>query len=153
MAKPIFTNLLNQQIAVMKAISFSAAIFISLLVALFYYIFGMPPFLPTIMLSYVAIIFLNILVLPYHNRAYLTFYILIIATHLELMAIACVTGGIFSPIVFILIMLPSFAFYTSYKQGKIWFVIAVLSMILLYNADTFGILVSNIVSDKFKVHF
>ncbi|HEX7413270.1 MAG TPA: hypothetical protein VF411_04425, partial [Bacteroidia bacterium] len=129
MAKPIFTNLLNQQIAVMKAISFSSAIFISLLVALFYYVFSMPPFLPTIMLSYVAIILLNILVLPYHNRAYLTFYVLIIATHIALMAIAFVTGGIFSPIVFILIMLPSFAFYTSYKQGKIWFVIAILSII------------------------
>src|ERR1017187_5518810 len=98
MVKPVFTNLLQQQIAVMKAISFSAAIFISLLVALFYYVFGMPPFLPTIMLSYVAIILLNILVLPYHNKAYLTFYVLIIATHISLMAIALVTGGIFSPI-------------------------------------------------------
>ncbi|MHB8260062.1 MAG: PAS domain-containing protein [Bacteroidia bacterium] len=153
MSKPIFTNLLKQQIAVMKAISFSSAAFIALLLLLFYYVFGMPQFLPTIMLSYVTIILLNILALPYHNKAYLTFYVLIIATHLELMAIACVTDGIYSPIIFILIMMPSFAFYTSYKQGKIWFVISLLSIILLYNADSFGIQVSNIVSDKFRAHF
>ncbi len=51
---------------------------------------------------------------------------------------------------FILISLPAFAFYTSRKQGKIWFVICSIAVLIIFQSDYFGIPISNIIPARFQ---
>ena len=149
--KPVFKDLLRQQINVMKAISYLAIVFVSVLIILFKFLFDFTQFLPAIVFP-VFIVLLNVLLFPLHKKAYLMFFVLIFTLYIELMVIACITGGLYSPLLFILVMFPSFAFYTSKRQGKIWFFICLLSVFILYNANSFGITVSDIISYNFRTY-
>ncbi|HSY76256.1 MAG TPA: hypothetical protein VK890_05330 [Bacteroidia bacterium] len=153
MENPVFQKLVDQQIAVLRIISYIIVGFISLLFVMVYTAFGIKQTLPIIMLPYDAAVLINILLLFVHKKAYLTYIILISFTFAELMALILVSGGIYSPIVLILITLSWFAFYTSRKQGKLWFVICFVSIIAIYNAAYFNIPVSNIVPEKYRTLF
>ena len=48
-----------------------------------------------------------------------------------------------------IVILPVFAFYTSRKQGRIWFVICFIAVIVIYNLENFGIYTNNLVPDKY----
>ncbi len=148
MTKAVFQDLVDQQIAVMKTVSYIVIACMSLIMAILYWGFGIQNILPLIILPFIIGLFLNILLLPLHKKAYFTYIILIGFSFLEVISIILVTGGIFSPLVFILVTLPGFAFYTSRKQGKIWFVICLLAILFVYNVNYFGIPPINIFSEK-----
>ncbi|MGP8215595.1 MAG: hypothetical protein ACLQQ4_08540 [Bacteroidia bacterium] len=149
MTKPVFQKLIDQQIAVLRIISYIIVVFMSLLLITLYSFFGIKHTLPSIILPYTAIVLLNILLLRIHKWAFFTYLVLISFTFITIFALILVTGGILSPLVFVIITLPWFAFYTSRKQGKLWFVICFVAVIFLYYADNFGIPVRNVISDTY----
>jgi len=153
MAKPVFQDLVNQQIAVLRATSYIVVCFMPLMLLALYSLWGVKEGLPAIILPYTLGILLNILVINVHKKPYITYIVLIGLTLIELIALILVTGGISSPIIIVLATLPGFAFYTSRKQGKIWFAICFFSILFIYNASFFNIHVSSIITDKYHPVF
>jgi hypothetical protein len=149
MTKPVFQDLVDQQISVLRVISSIIVVFMSALLITLYTIWGIKLTLPGIIIPYILAVFLNIVSLPLHKKAFITYLVLIGVTFIELIALSLVTGGILSPIVLIIVTLPGFAFYTSRKQGRIWFAICLLATIFLYRADYFNVTVRNIIPDNF----
>jgi len=153
MTKPVFQDLVKQQIAVLRSTSFTIVVFMPSLLLLLYGAFGIKEKLPAIIWPYTAGILINILTLNLHKKAYITYIVLISITLVELIALILVTGGIFSPIVLVLATLPGFAFYTSRKQGRLWFGICLVAILFIYNVDYFNIPVSQIVPEKYRAPF
>jgi PAS domain-containing protein len=152
-SKPVYQKLVDQQIAVLRVVSYIIVVFMSLLLLMVYSVFGIKQNLPAIMSLYIIGVFVNIVLLFVHKKAYLTYIILISITFVELSALILATGGILSPIVLVLITLPWFAFYTSRKQGRIWFVICFLAIIVIYRASYFGLPVTNFVAENYRTIF
>jgi hypothetical protein len=150
MTKPVFQDLVDQQISVLRVISTIIVVFMSALLITLYTVWGIKLTLPGIIIPYIVGVFLNIISLPLHKKAFITYLVLIGITFIELIALSLVTGGILSPIVLIIVTLPGFAFYTSRKQGRIWFAICLLATVFLYRADYFSVTVSNIIPDNFR---
>lgn len=153
MTKPVFEDLVKQQVAVLRATSYIVVGFMPIMLLALYSLWGVKEGLPAIIIPYTIGILLNILVINIHNKPYITYLVLIGLTLIELIALILVTGGINSPIIIVLATLPGFAFYTSRKQGKIWFVICFLSILFIYNASFFNIHINSIVSDKYHPIF
>ena len=153
MATPVFKDLLTQQINVMKAISYLAIAFMVVYLLLLYYGFGLTEVFPLITIPYILVLLVNILLLPYHQRPYITYHSLIIATFFMLTAQMLFSGGISSPAMYNFVLLPAFAFYTSRKQGKVWFVICLLTILTIYRAESFGIPILNLVHDEYQNTF
>jgi|GEM_PF-1737983 hypothetical protein len=153
MSKPLYQDLVNQQIAVLRATSFIAIGFIFLILVVIYTVFGITQVMPEIMLAFIVGTLINILLLPVHKKPFITYIVLIGLSFAELIGIILVTGGLSSPMILVLVTIPGFAFYTSRKQGKIWFVICILAILIIYNAERFNIPITNIVSDKFLPRF
>ena len=63
-----------------------------------------------------------------------------------MVSLTCFTGGIVSPAIFVLTIFPIAAFSTSRKQGIYWSVIVLLSIMMIYGADSFSIPVKSIIS-------
>lgn len=148
--KSVFQDLLTQQINVLKAISYLVVAFMSVYLGLLYFGFGLTETFHTIILPYIFGVIINIVLLRFHKKPYITYYALIIMTFADVMTTTVLTGGLSSPFMFVLIGLPAFAFYTSRKQGKLWFVICVIAVLVVLQADYFGIPVSNIIPEKFQ---
>ena len=150
MQKSVFQDLLTQQINVLKAISYMVIGFMAAYLGMFYYVFNITESFPYIILPYIFAVLINILVLPLHKKAYITYYSLIVLTFIEVLTFIIFTGGLISPFMFVLIGLPAFAFYTSRKQGKIWFVICSLAVIVMFQPNYFGISISNIIPERYR---
>ncbi len=150
MSKQVFQDLLTQQIDTLKTVSYFVVAFMSAYLVLLYYIFGLTDTFHFIIIPYILGIIINIVLLPYHQKPYITYFALIIMTFADAMAIVMLTGGLSSPTMFFLISLPAYAFYTSRKQGKLWFVICALAVLFLFQANYFGIPISNIIPPKFR---
>src|ERR1019366_3262518 len=97
MQKPIFQDLLTQQINTLKIVSYSVVAFMSAYLVLLYYIFGLTDAFHLIILPYLFGVIINIILLPYHNKPYITYYGLIIMTFADALAIILLTGGLSSP--------------------------------------------------------
>lgn len=150
MATKIFKDLLTQQINVMKAVSYLAIVFMTGYLALLYYGFELTKVFPLITIPYILVLLVNILLLPIHKRPYITYHSLIIATFLMLFAQVLFTGGIKSPVIYVISLLPAFAFYTSERQGKVWFVICMITILLVYRAESLGIPVTNLIKREYQ---
>ncbi len=153
MAKPVFEDLVKQQIAVLRSTSLTIVIFMPSLLLLLSSAFGIKEKLPAIIWPYVIGTLINILSLNLHKKAYITYVVLISLTLIEIIAFILVTGGIYSPVILILATLPGFAFYTSRKQGRIWFCICLLAILFIYNVNYFNIPVSQVVAEKYRAPF
>jgi hypothetical protein len=149
MSKSVFQDLLTQQINVLKAISYMVVAFMAAYLGLLYFVFNLSDSFLYIILPYIFGVIVNILLLPLHKKPYITYYALIIMTFSEVMTFIILTGGMASPFMFVLIGLPAFAFYTSRKQGKIWFVICSMAVLIVFKADYFGIPISNIIPEQY----
>ena len=150
MSKSVFQDLLTQQINVLKAITYMVVAFMSIYLGLLYFVFGLTETFHVIILPYIFALIINILLLPFHKKPYITYYALIIMTFADVMTTTILTGGLSSPFMFVLIGLPAFAFYTSRKQGKMWFAICSIAVLIIFQANYFGIPVSNIIPFKFQ---
>lgn len=148
--KSVFQDLLTQQINVLKTITYLVIVFMSLYLGLLYFGFGLTETFHQIILPYLLLLIVNILLLPLHKKPYITYFALIIATFLANFVLTILTGGLSSPFMFIMIGLPAFAFYTSRRQGKMWFVISALSVLVIFQSTYFGISISNIVPERFQ---
>ena len=148
--KSVFQDLLTQQINVMKTISYLVVAFMSVYLGLLYFGFGLTEKFHVVILPYIFGIIINIVLLPFHKKPYITYYALIIMTFADVMITTILTGGLSSPFMFVLIGLPAFAFYTSRKQGRLWFVICVVAVLFIFQANYFGIPISNIIPDRFQ---
>lgn len=121
----------------------------SVYLGLLYFGFGLTETFHIIILPYIFGVIINIVLLPLHKKPYITYYALIIMTFADVITTTILTGGLSSPFMFVLIGLPAFAFYTSRKQGKLWFVICVIAVLVVFQADYFGIPISNVIPAKF----
>lgn len=99
----------------------------------------------------VGIGILNHLFFRWHNNAFYTYQILISITVVIIMVYAWYTGGIKSPLVFILPLCPVAAFSTSKNQGYIWSFLIISAFILLYITNP--ILPESIIPKKWEVLF
>src|SRR6185312_5680113 len=153
MAKPLFKELVNQQIAVLRAVSYIVVAFVALIVGVLYFGFKTDVLLPEIMLPFATGILLNILLLGVHKTAFITYIVLIGLSFAEIVGLIFVTGGISSPLILILVTLPGFAFYTSRKQGRIWFAISFLTVLILFYSTHLEIPTNNIVSANYQSLF
>jgi len=153
MAKPLFKELVNQQIAVLRAVSYIVVAFVALIVGVLYFGFKTDVLLPEIMLPFATGILLNILLLGVHKTAFITYIVLIGLSFAEIVGLILVTGGISSPLILILVTLPGFAFYTSRKQGRIWFAISFLTVLILFYSTHLEIPTNNIVSANYQSLF
>lgn len=149
MQKAVFKDLLTQQVNVLRTISYLAASFMAAYLGVLYFGFGIKNQIPAIILFYVVGILVNILLFPLHKRAYITYYALIIMTWVHMFTMLIHTGGMISPFMFVLISLPAYAFYTSRSQGKIWFVITTITVLVVFQADKLGIPVKNIIPEYY----
>jgi PAS domain S-box-containing protein len=148
MTKPLFKDLVEQQIAVLRATSLLVIVFMPCFLAGLYFGFGIKETLPVIIISFVAVVLVNLLLLQLHKMPPITYIVLISSTFIELIALTLTTGGLLSPFVFIVVILPVFAFYTSRKQGRIWFVICFIAVIVIYNLERFGLHATNVIPEK-----
>lgn len=151
--KHVFKDLLTQQINVLKAISYLAMTFMVIYLLMLYYGFGLMDVFPLIIIPYILVLLVNISLLPYHKRPYITYHSLIIATFFMLTAQMLFSGGLSSPAFFNFVLLPAFAFYTSRRQGKVWFVICLLATLVIYRAENLGVPISNLVQDQYQNTF
>jgi hypothetical protein len=150
MSKPVFKDLLAQQVRVLKTISYMVIAFMVAYLGLAYFVFDLSNSFLYIIFPYLLGVTVNILLLPIHNKPYITYYALIGMTFVEVLTFIILTGGLMSPFMFVLVGLPAFAFYTSRKQGKIWLGICTLAVIGLFKADYLGIPISNIIPVEFR---
>ena len=140
MTKPVFKELLDRQTAVTKIAGYIIAGFFGIVLAIIYFNFDDVK-RPLIIISAIYIIGLlaNMGLFYLHKKIYLTYQILIVLSYLEMVALICFTGGVVSPAVFILTIFPVAAFSTSQKQGTLWSIVALLTILILFNAKPLGI--------------
>lgn len=144
--KPVFKELLERQVLVIKIVSYSVALFFAIVLVIIYLGYDIRHPLITISFGYTIALLTNVLLYRVHNKHFLTYQVLIILSYLEMIALICFTGGIVSPAIFVLSVFPIAAFSTSRKQGSYWSVLVLLSILILYGADNFSIPVKSIVS-------
>jgi len=139
MAKPVFKELLDRQTAVTKIAGYLIAGFFGTVLAIIYSVFDVKGPLIIISAIFIIGIFANMVLFYLHKKIYLTYQILIVLSYLEIVVLICFTGGIDSPAVFILTIFPVAAFSTSQKQGTLWSIVALLTILILFKAGPLGI--------------
>ena len=132
MAKKIFKDLFTRQVKVTKICSYIIFVFYSLVLLIAYFGYDVKHILITLSGIYVGAILVNILLCELHRKVYLAYQILIIISFLEIVTIINYTGGIISPAIFILTVLPVAAFSTSRKQGILWSVVAIVTIMVFF---------------------
>ncbi|MBN4051191.1 PAS domain S-box protein [bacterium AH-315-M05] len=139
MTKPVFKELLDRQTSVTKIVGYLVAGFFGIVLAIIYFVFDVKG--PLIIISAIFIIGLlaNMALFYLHKKIYLTYQILIVLSYLEIVVLICFTGGIDGPAIFVLTIFPVAAFSTSQKQGTLWSIVALLTILILFNADALGI--------------
>ena len=139
MAKPVYKELLDRQTAVTQIVGYLIAGFFGTVLAIIYFVFDVKG--PLIIISAIFIIGLlsNMALFYLHKKIYLTYQILIVLSYLEIVVLICFTGGIDGPAIFVLTVFPVAAFSTSQKQGTLWSIVVLLTILILYNAEALGI--------------
>lgn len=139
MTKPVFKELLDRQTAVTQIAGYLVAGFFGIVLIIIYFIFDVKGPLIIISAIYIIGILANMALFYLHKKIYLTYQILIVLSYLEIIALICFTGGVVSPAVFILTIFPVAAFSTSQKQGTLWSIVALLTILILFKAVPLGI--------------
>lgn len=150
MAREPDPQLLKQQTVVLKGISYTVAVCFAIFAFIIYKALGEESYMPYLFSAYVAGLLLNLLALKLHHKAMLAYQVMIYISFIMTILFILYTGGIESPAVFILCTLPIGAFNTSRKQGKIWVGIALVSFVVLYFAEYFGIPVKNVIPEDYR---
>jgi len=153
MQKQINKDLLAQQVKVVKVMSYFPVLLLSIILSVTYFVFDEKQYLPLILLPYFCGVFLNIALYQYHKKIMITYQALMILSYAAMIAISSVTGGIYSPFVFVFIILPLNAFFTRRKQGRYWFIIATLTIIALYVLEHLKFPYINIIAEAYQSHF
>jgi len=139
MAKPVFKELLERQTAVTKIVGYLVAGFFGTVLLIIYSVFDVKGPLITFSSIFIIGILANMALFYLHKKIFLTYQILIVLSYLEIVVLTCFTGGINSPAVFVLTIFPVAAFSTSQKQGTLWSIVALLTILILFKADALGV--------------
>jgi len=153
MSRNIYKDLLDRQTKVTKITGYTVVGVFSLtyLILKFQYEFNHP--LLSIIGVFVLLNLLNLLVSALHRKIYITYQLLIILTYLFMLSISFLTGGLTSPVIFILAVIPVAAYSTSKKQGILWSFICVLTSLIFLWAHGYDIIPVSIVSDSHLLTF
>ncbi len=153
MSRDIYQDLLARQTKVTIILGYIiVGVFsIAYLVLKFQYEFKHP--LLTIMSVFILLNLLNLIVSRYHGKIYLTYQLLIIWSYLFLLSISFFTGGLISPVIFILAILPVAAFSTSKKQGTSWSFLCVLTICIFLAAHNYNLIPKSIISESHQITF
>jgi len=133
MPKYISQDLLDRQIKVTKIVGYGIAVFLGIIYLISRYVFFVDHLMLTILGLFSVVGLINLLVYPLHKNIFVTYQLIILMVFLVAVALACFTGGLTSPIIFVLAVFPVAAFSTSKKQGVIWSVISFLTVFLLFS--------------------
>ncbi len=150
MAKGPDNKLLKQQTVVLKGVSYTVAVCFAIFSVFLYKALGEESNMSYLFFAYVGGLLLNLMALKFHNKAMVAYQVMIYISYAMTVVFILYTGGIESPAVFILCTLPIGAFNTSRKQGKIWVGIALVSFIVLYYSEFFGIPVNNVIPEQHR---
>jgi serine phosphatase RsbU (regulator of sigma subunit) len=125
-------ELLQKQIDIVRSTSYYSTALMTLVVAISYFLFDVKEYLPVIVLPIIVGIVINMICFKFHKKLFYTFLVFFVLTLFGVFTISLVTGGISSPFIFILTVLPIGAYITSSKQGRYWIIISVIVLITLY---------------------
>lgn len=153
MAREPDPQLLQQQTAVLKGISYTVVLCFAIFAFFIYLSLGKDSAMPYLFMAYVTALLLNLLALHYHQKTMIAYKILIYFSYLMTLIFIFYTGGLKSPAVFILCTLPIGAFNTSRKQGKIWVVIVLVTFFSLYYSKYLSIPITNVISEDLRDPF
>ena len=131
MAKYVYQELLDRQTKVTKITGYAIVGFFGLIFVLAKYVFGFDHALVDITAGFLVLTVVNLLLLEWHKRVFITYQLLIFLSYGVIVALAWFTGGLNSPAIFILTVCPVAAFSTSKKQGLIWSVITFFTILAI----------------------
>lgn len=153
MSRYVYKDLLDRQTKVTKITGYTIVGFFSLayLILKLRYEFNHP--LLTIIGVFVLLNLLNLVVSGLHRKIYITYQLLIIWTYLFLLSVSFFTGGLTSPVIFILAVIPVAAYSTSKNQGILWSFICVLTSLIFLLAHGSDVIPVSIVRDSHLLTF
>ena len=131
MAKYVYQELLDRQTKVTKIAGYAIVGFFALIYVLAKYLFGFEHALVNITAGFLVLTVINLLLLEWHKKVFVTYQLLIFLSYAIIVALAWYTGGLNSPAIFILTLCPVAAFSTSKKQGLIWSTITFCTIIAI----------------------
>ena len=131
MAKYVYQELLDRQTKVTKIAGYAIVGFFALIYVLAKYLFGFEHQLVNITAGFLVLTVINLLLLEWHKKVFVTYQLLIFLSYAIIVALAWYTGGLNSPAIFILTLCPVAAFSTSKKQGLIWSTITFFTIIAI----------------------
>jgi len=131
MAKYVYQELLDRQTKVTKIAGYAIVGFFALIYVLAKYLFGFEHQLVNITAGFLVLTVINLLLLEWHKKVFVTYQLLIFLSYAIIVALAWYTGGLNSPAIFILTLCPVAAFSTSKKQGLIWSTITFCTIIAI----------------------
>lgn len=125
-------ELYEKQISITRTASYVVAALVALMIFVCYFILDVKEYLHVVLSPIVFLIVLNTWLFRFHKNLFYTFLVLYFLSLFGIISIASITGGIDSPFMYILIILPIGAFITSKKQGRYWVIISIVCLLVLY---------------------
>ncbi|PCH95184.1 MAG: hypothetical protein COB85_04790 [Bacteroidetes bacterium] len=136
MAKYVYQELLDRQTKVTKTAGYTILGFFGLIFVFAKYVFVFEHILIPITAVFLVLMLLNLLLLEWHKRVFITYQLLIVFSYMTFVLMAWFTGGLNSPAIFIITVCPVAAFSSSKKQGLIWSAITFFTIIaMLINSN------------------
>lgn len=153
MSKYIYQDLLDRQTKVTRITGYTIVGFFSIIYLVLGFRFGFDNRLLSIMGIFILVNLVNIIASSFHNKIYITYQLLIILTFLFMLGLAYFTGGLKSPVIFILSVLPVAAYSTSRKQGVLWSFVSGLTIFLFLGVHYYDAIPVSIISDDYLLTF
>ncbi|PCJ77856.1 MAG: hypothetical protein COA57_16510 [Flavobacteriales bacterium] len=152
MKQKLIEEMFEQQVKVLIIISCIIVLFILSFTFFTYKVVPEESALISMCILYAAIILLSLFSLRFYQKAFHIYMLIIVVSFFMLIMLTLYTGGLYSPVVFILCTIPIGAYNTSRKQGKTWVAIILLAIIFLYKAESWE-LVRSIVPEDYHFAF
>ena len=150
-AKYVYQDLLDRQIRVTNMVGYSIVLFFAIIYLISRFALNLEHPLVNITLGFTIASLANLLLYKVHKKIYLTYQFIIIMTFLVILILTWYTGGLRSPAIFILVVIPVAAFSTSKKQGAGWSVVVFVTAILMMLSESS--LPESIISSENEVRF
>jgi len=153
MSKRVYKDLLERQTKVTLITGYTIVAGFSLIYTFLGVQFGFnSPLLP-LMGGFILATLVNLIVSRFHKKIYITYQLLIILTCLFLLTVAFFTGGLKSPVIFILAVIPIAAYSTSKKQGGLWSFLCMSTIFLFLGAHYFKSIPASVIPENHLLEF
>lgn len=135
-AKYVYQDLLERQTRVTNIVGSAVVAFFGVIYLVSKFVFDLVHPLVNINLVFLIASVINLLLYRYHKKIYLTYRFLIMKTFAIVLILSWYSGGLMSPAIFILSIIPIAAFSTSKKQGAFWSVLVFMSIIFMIFSES-----------------